>query len=351
MAYIKDEEIEIVKRIETPRRGEEVEEEILYTNEVVTQNIEYQEEEEETSSNKILPILFGITTIGIMGYLGLNYLKKDPTNITSTNSKQEVTTYIEELAIKKDSYKIEEDVIAELSTIKNQIESKKQQEISKPITKNIENHSKEIAQKEVVVPKEEIAKQELIIHEEKVAPKELVDPKEKIAKKEEIDKQELILQMKEIEEDEMVISKERIVPEEKITPKEKIVPKKIIKKSRLQYETIKPNIYTVKKGDSLVSISKRFYGNPMDYRRIIYANSRIRSKKTPLHFGAKIIIPRKDNKTTRRFIIVEKGDTLASISKEIYGSRDKILKIVRANYRIKTKHSTLHIGQKVYVPK
>jgi len=46
MAYIKDEEIEIVKRIETPRRGEEVEEEILYTNEVVTQNIEYQEEEE-----------------------------------------------------------------------------------------------------------------------------------------------------------------------------------------------------------------------------------------------------------------------------------------------------------------
>jgi len=89
----------------------------------------------------------------------------------------------------------------------------------------------------------------------------------------------------------------------------------------------------------------------MDYKRIIRANSQIRSKKRSLHFGEKIIIPRKDNKTTRRFIIVEKGDTLASISKRIYGSGDKILKIVRANYRIKSKRSTLHIGQKVYVPK
>jgi len=321
MAYRKDDKTEIVKRIEIPRREgieeEVVVEEVIYSNEVITQNIEYQEEE-KTTSNKILPMLFGITSIGIIGYLGLNYLKIDNTsnniNITSTDSKKpkEVTTYIEELAIKKDSHKIEDDVIAVLSARKNQIQTEKQEDISKPI--NIEK-------KEIVVPKE------IVVKEEKIEEKEIVVPKE------------IVVQEKKIEEKEVIL------------PKKIVVQKKRIKKSRLKYETIKPNIYTVRKGDSLLSISKKFYGNPMDYKRIIHANSRIRNKKTSLHFGKKIIIPRKDNKKTRRFIIVQKGDTLASISKKIYGSRDKILKIVRANYKIKTKRSTLHIGQKVYVPK
>jgi len=352
MAYRKDEEIEIVKRIETPRREgieeeEVIEEEVVYINEVITQNREYQKEEEEkTTSNKILPMLFGITSIGIIGYLGLNYLKKDNTNITNTDSREpkEVTTYIEELAITKDSHKIEDDVIAVLSARNSQTQTEKQQEVSKPI---IKNNSKEIAKQELVAQKEERAKQELVAQREEITKQELVAQREELAKKEvaiqkeELAKQKLIVQMKEIEQEEMVI------------PKEKIVHKKRIKKSRVRvkYETIKPRIYRVRKGDSLASIAKRFYGNPMDYKRIIRANSRIRSKKTSLRFGEKIIIPRKDNKKTRRFIIVEKGDTLASISKKIYGSRDKILKIVRANYRIKTKHSTLHIGQKVYIPK
>jgi len=309
MADREDEPREIVKRIETPKtESKEVEkkEETVHINEAIPNHEEYQEEEheEKKTSKKVLPLLFGITSIGIMGYLGFNYLNKENTNLTpntntvNTDNKQpkEITTYIEELAIKKDSQNIEEDVIAVLSAQKKQ--AQEQQEISKPIPKNLENDSKEIEKKEV-------------------------EKKEVIVQKKEIVKKETVVKKKEIKENTPI----------------------------LKYETIKPRIFTVRRGDSLASIAKRFYGNPMDFKRIIRANSRIKSKKTSLRLGEKIIVPRKDNKKTRRFIIVQKGNTLASISKKVYGSTDKVSKIIRANYKIKSKSSTLRLGEKIYVPK
>ena len=324
MADREDEPIEIVKRIETPHtKSEELEKkeesvyvnENIYVHETVAPYEEYIEEEKKPSK-KVLPLLFGITTVGIMGYLGFNYLNKEnkhPTQNTTTATVKsenqqpaEITTYIEELAIKKDSEKIEENVIATLSAQKQQAEAqqeKEKEEVSKPMPieqlKEVEKTPQKIEEKEVIVPKKESA------------------------------------------------------PEKKNTQKEKVVQKKKIEKKQYQlhYETIKPRVVTVRQGDSLASIAKRFYGNAMDFKRIIRANPRIRSHKTSLRLGEKIIIPRKDNKKTRRYIIVEKGNTLASISKKVYGSTDKVSKIIRANYKIKSTKSTLRLGQKVYVPK
>jgi nucleoid-associated protein YgaU len=320
MADREDEPIEIVKRIETPHTENEEsgkKEEIvhvnenIYVNDSVSTDEEYRKKEKK-SSKKIFPLLFGITTIGIMGYLGFNYLNKEnctqtqtttsPTVKSENKQPAEITTYIEELAIKKDSQKIEENVIATLSAQKKQAEAEaqKEKEASKPI------------------PKEPV--------------------KEVLA---------LISTPKKIEKKEVIVKKKETVKVEKNVQKKEVTKKRSI----LKYESIKPRVFTVRKGDSLASIAKRFYGNPMDFKRIVRANSRIRSHKTSLRLGEKIIIPRKDNKKTRRYIIVEKGNTLASISKKVYGSTDKISKIVRANYKIKSKRSTLRLGQKVYVPK
>lgn len=147
---------------------------------------------------------------------------------------------------------------------------------------------------------------------------------------------------------------EEIIYEEVITPKPK--EKKVLIKKRtpsfvIHYEKIEPKIIHVRKGDTLLILAKRFYGNEMEYKRIIRANRRIKSEKTALHVGEKLIIPRKDNKRRRRYIIVEKGNTLALIAKKFYGDERAVSRIVRANYKIKSSRSLLRLGQKVYVPR
>ena len=141
----------------------------------------------------------------------------------------------------------------------------------------------------------------------------------------------------------------------KVTPKKPKVKKVIVKKRKptlvAHYEKIKPRIIRVKKGDSLVVLAKRFYGDEKEYKRIVRANRRIKSAKTSLRLGEKLVVPRKDNKTKRRYIIVEKGNTLAMIAKKFYGDERAVSKIVRANAKIRSSRSLLHVGQKVYIPR
>lgn len=130
---------------------------------------------------------------------------------------------------------------------------------------------------------------------------------------------------------------------ETVTPKE-IEKKEIIKK-------VKPRITIVKEGDTLASIAEKFYGNPMDFKRIIRANPSIKNQHTNLHLGDKIIVPKMENSKKRRMVIIRKGYTLASLSEKFYGNINQVQKIVDANYNIKNKDSILHLGQKVYLPK
>ena len=156
---------------------------------------------------------------------------------------------------------------------------------------------------------------------------------------------------------EKVVTKPKIhrVVTKKVTPRKPKVKKIIAKKRKptlvAHYEKIKPRIIQVKKGDTLAVLAKRFYGNEMDYKRIVRANRRLKSGKTALRLGEKLVIPRKDNKKSRRYIIVEKGNTLAMIAKKFYRDEKIISKIVRANSKIKSSRSLLHLGQKVYVPR
>jgi LysM repeat protein len=51
-----------------------------------------------------------------------------------------------------------------------------------------------------------------------------------------------------------------------------------------------------------------------------------------------------------RVILVEKGDTLASISEEYYGNSMEFDKIIEANERLNKDSKIIHIGQKLHVP-
>jgi len=115
--------------------------------------------------------------------------------------------------------------------------------------------------------------------------------------------------------------------------------------------TEKTRIIEIKKGDTLVSLAQKFYGNSMKFQRIIHANKNIKSSKSRLKLGQKVIVPYLPKSERRRFVTVRKGYSLAYISKKFYGNINEIDRIVKANSNIKNKKSTLRIGQKVYVPR
>jgi len=338
---------EIVKRIEhpTPEPIEEKEEvsfnsyQEQYTD-TTYENTEYFETEPEPKK-KIFPIILGLTTVGLIGYFGLNYLQQGDSNksvnkavagVSSINNnvtspvakgtKEELINYYvnESLDVKKSS--------------NDKVETVEEKTVPKTIPK-VEKEEEKII--EMVKEEAESVNRELAIIEEKVV-KQL--PIEKIEQEK--------VETKIVEPEKIVAIEKPIIKEEHVIAP---VQTKKVKTKKIYYEKIKPRIITVRDGDSLVSIAERFYGDGMDFKRIIRANSRIRSSKTPLLLGQKIIIPRKDGKKRRRYVIVERGDTLASISKAIYGNHERISTIVRANYRIKSKRSILRLGQKVYVPR
>jgi LysM repeat protein len=59
-----------------------------------------------------------------------------------------------------------------------------------------------------------------------------------------------------------------------------------------------PNIYTVERGDTLIGISRRFYGNGGHYRLIMEANSTILNSPADLKIGQRLTIPQKPDQIT-----------------------------------------------------
>ena len=137
----------------------------------------------------------------------------------------------------------------------------------------------------------------------------------------------------------------------KTIPQKKVIKRIVKTKPKSKKILKKQRIAIVRKGDTLNILAQRFYGSPKEYTRIIRANKSIRTSKTKLKLGQKIIIPFMPKNKRRRFVTVKKGYSLAYISKKFYGNTSEVKRIVSANYNIKSVKSTLRIGQKVYVPK
>lgn len=299
-----DEEIvEIVKRIRNPREDEKEEVQVDTNHEENKYDYYTQREKKEENKNvlkKISLTLFGLTTLGAIGYLGFNYAQTETTKQTLTNPN---------------SLKIENNQTQKITTSAPVVALLN----TKP-TSNIEQTPIAKETEEKVIPTKEQPK----VEAQKVEIKPVVAPKP-------------------------VEKKVKIVKKEKPKPKPKIIPKK---------ETTR--VVTIKKGDTLASIAEKFYGDHKEFKRIVSANPSIKNERSSLKVGQKVIIPRmksetkksqtKKKETKRKFVTVKKGDTLATISKKFYGKTTEVQKIVNANSNIKNKNSTLHLGQKIYLP-
>ena len=307
--------------------------EIVKSHEPDSNNLDYYEEKDD-SKNIIKPIV-SVIVLGIIGYFGFNYLQQDnKKDIAPPNITKEIT----------DTQPVKEDVNInnkQKEIIESVIKEKQESQITP--TPIVEKEKVEEVKEKIVEKVEEVKKVEDKVTEiEKIEPKVVETPTPVVK---EVSKSENMQEMK-----------DKVIQTLVEKAKHKEVSKKIIKKVE---KPKKPRyrVITVKKGDTLASISKRFYGNPMEFKRIIRANRDIKRASTHLRLGQKIIVPLKSknrkNKVVRkrRMVTVRKGDTLAIIAKRFYGDASKYKKIVNANYKIKNEHTPLHIGQKIYVPR
>ena len=333
----------IVKKIEGPSVDDEYE----FTN--IDSYYEEEEEESKRSKIKVILPLMALLVGGGAFYMMQNGNKPEKIENIATSTVERVA-------------KAPETVSMPIKEVVTKKEDKKPPVIvkkSEPDEKEASTRYIEALAMPIVVEKERekietVAKPSQI---EKVATV-AKNKREKVSKKAEEENVAVVIKPKVEEVVPKKVEKENVAvvtqPKE-VTHKNPKIKKLLVKKRKpsliARYEKIKPHIIRVKKGDSLAILAKRFYGNEREYKRIVRANRRIRGKKTSLRLGEKLIIPRKDNKTRRRYIIVEKGNTLAMIAKKFYGDEKAVSKIVRANRKIKSSRSLLHIGQKVYVPR
>ncbi len=290
--------------------------------------------EEEGGNFKLLATLLSIGAIGIIGYFGFNYFqnnnKSDSTNINVTKDTDSNNSKV----IKDSNEKIDTD---NKITEEKKIDNKSLDSKSETIKENTSTPTEKPTPEAKETPLDD-------------RQKEMIENVIKILK-EKKEKSIAPTPAKVIESVEKEVVKDNKKPQikENIEKKEsKIVTTKIKKEKpkKPQYKVI-----VVKKGDTLASISERFYGNPMEFKRIIRANRDLKRGSTHLHLGQKLIIPMLPSSKGRRIVTVRKGDTLASIAKRFYGDHRKFQRIIDANYKIKNAHTPLHLGQKIYVPR
>ena len=122
--------------------------------------------------------------------------------------------------------------------------------------------------------------------------------------------------------------------------------------------------YTVKEGDWLWQISRRFYGTPNEAKRILEANRDTIGDPNVLQPGQKLVIPPLPDATLDKsdltpasqvhdqplIYTVKEGDWLWQISRRFYGNTTEVGRILQANRKSITDPDILRPGQKLIIP-
>ena len=297
----------------------------------------YHSEDEDKKSKsgirKVIVSTLAIGALGILGYLGFNN-----SNTIKQNSKANLVENVKENN-NSDVKPIDKEEISQKIINSQRIEPVEREPVAtrtpEPIiTPNAENKIVTAIAKVTPKPIQKDIEQE--------------DVKQDDSKKDDIKNIEPTQTPK--PKDEVTTQDSNKVVEHK---EEKKKSKIVTDETRRAKKVKKPQyrVVTVKKGDTLASLAERYYGNPMDFKRIVRANRDIRSSHSRLHLGQKVIIPIITHSKNARLVRVRRGDTLYSIARRYYGSSKKYQKIIDANYKIKSIHTPLHVGEVIRVPR
>lgn len=127
--------------------------------------------------------------------------------------------------------------------------------------------------------------------------------------------------------------------------KDKLSSSKQLKKGmKLQIPAIN---YTVKKGDTIKSIAKKYFGANSKWKQVYQVNQDVISPSLKLKTGQKLVLP---VPVVCRIYIVKKGDTLEKIAKKFYGRSSKWKKIYNANKNKVSKAKKVKAGANLFIP-
>lgn len=101
--------------------------------------------------------------------------------------------------------------------------------------------------------------------------------------------------------------------------------------------------YTVKAGDTLKSIAKKFYGRSSKWEKIYDANNKLIPASKQLQKGMELIIPALNYS-------VKEGDDIKSIAKKYFGANSKWKRIYEVNKDVIPVSRQLTVGMKLVLP-
>jgi len=265
------------------------------------EEFDYHDDIEEKDNKRILLSILLVGAVGVAGYFGFNSLQ-DNTNQPSTpqiiknkelnSSNQDA---VKQGLITKTAQKVEE---------KESIVTNTQTAITTPSKENksvVSDALLDSVKKELITtttPK----KQESTVNTNPVAPPTTTEEKlvatdtdakniEKVLKRQaelkrekELKRQAELKRQKELKRQAKLKRQKELKRQVKLKRQKELKRQAKLKKKR--------RIVIVRKGDTLASIAKKFYGNPMKFQRIVNANYSIKSSSTPLKIGQRIHVPR-----------------------------------------------------------
>lgn len=321
--------MEIVKKL----KGSEPEDEDFNFEEFAA-----YETEENTFIKKILLSILSIVTLGVIGYFTLNKVE------TTSTEKTKINSLVSPIVKNKEEPNLPKKAVTEPLPIRT---------VTAPIKKE-----KVLVYTEVLALKHKEETSNIVKKESTTVAKSNIKNKPTLLlKKKEL---KIARTIKPTEKKETTSQSTKKTIQKKVVIQKRKVPKKIVSKKTKSKK--KPKIAYIKKGDTLAILSKRFYGNSMQFKHIIAANKNIKSHKTKLRLGQKVIIPYFNTSTKRKVVSkkskvfkaktikIKRGDTLAILAKRYYGNSMKFKQIIAANKSIKSHKTKLKLGQKVSIP-
>ena len=264
---------------------------------------EPRQEEKEGSSKRALIGIFLLGTVGFIGYLALGNQKSDtnptPPKAETTNLAQETNTKEPESTTQD---KPKEEPMGILTPV---VQEKPKEELTTTITPISQDKPKEESTSPTDQPNQEkqntiandaltdtIQKELLNISTNSPTPMREKEPVvTSISSTENIQKESKTTPTPITKEETKTEIIDNIPKETLVT--EPITVAKVVKpKPKKRVKKIRRRMVIVRKGDTLASISKRFYGNSMLFNRIVRANYSIKRSSTPLKIGQRIHVPR-----------------------------------------------------------
>lgn len=126
----------------------------------------------------------------------------------------------------------------------------------------------------------------------------------------------------------------------------------------VQPPVVSQQTHTVASGDTLSSISRKYYGTEAKWQQILDANKDKISSPSALKIGTVLTIPNVSTTTTattaapsiERKHTVASGETLSSISKKYYGTDGKWRLIYNANKSRVPDPDRLQVGVELVIP-